>query len=407
MANPGHRKGYNVEYRANDDDSWYSVRLVLRNQTMTLKYEGYPKDFDIIFNARDFKTKEEVNELVRRFRGVSPQVQDSECGSLKEGMIVCVACNAFGGDDMLYYDALIEAVHNVDHSFGNGEEECLCTFVVTWLHGPKKGFLTSTRIEGMCTIKDVPQVDPKIASFLELVNRNLEKSSCMLTSASMHESSASKASSCEIGGSNLTFNSSFKGINSAKSTVDVTTGATESKYSRDQEHDEDLGGQCPSSHLMLIENLERNLLPSSFRDFIHDHTSVSSQVYILPSLSMPYATGFIVVDCEEKLQKIHRFLDNPAQLIVSSTGRPLVITERDVRLGMIKMCPGSYKPQDMCLGTSLDKDLMVVRSGTETYERAMQLKNLFLEFTSHLQQLYKKFSGEEMMILQFNQMIYS
>lgn len=62
----------------------------------------------------------------------------------------------------------------------------------------------------------------------------------------------------------------------------------------------------------------------------------------------------------------------------------------------------------MCL--VMDKDLMVVHSGSEAYERAKKLKDLFLEFTSHQRLLYKKFSVEEMMLLQtqqqFNQIIH-
>lgn len=77
---------------------------------MTVKYEGYTEVCDEVFDAGDFKSKKEVDELVRRFRSVSPQMQDNECGSLNEGMVVCVGCNAFGGDDMLFYDAVIEAV---------------------------------------------------------------------------------------------------------------------------------------------------------------------------------------------------------------------------------------------------------------------------------------------------------
>ncbi|OIT00047.1 PREDICTED: uncharacterized protein LOC109230394 [Nicotiana attenuata] len=186
MANPGQREGYNLEYRYKVDDSWYSVRLVLKGQRLTVKYEGYPEEVDTIFDVGDFTSKEEVDEFVERFRCVSPQLQDRECCTLKEGMIVCVACNAFCEDDMLFYDVVIEAIHNVDHSFPNGEEECLCTFIISWLHGPKEGCLTATRIEGMCTIKGVAQVDPKIASFLK------------------------------------------QGINSAKSIVGVTSGATDS-----------------------------------------------------------------------------------------------------------------------------------------------------------------------------------
>lgn len=98
------------------------------------------------------------------------------------------------------------------------------------------------------------------------------------------------------------------------------TAATD--YSRHWDHDKDLGGQCSKYHLMLVENLERNLLPSSLRDFIHEHTSVWSQAYISPCPSyMPYARGIIMVDCEEKFKKINLFLDNPTHLVVSSKGR--------------------------------------------------------------------------------------
>lgn len=100
------------------------------------------------------------------------------------------------------------------------------------------------------------------------------------------------------------------------------TAARDCNYSRHWDHDKDLGGQCSNYHLILVENLERNLLPSSLRDFIHEHTSVLSQVHVFPCPSyMPYARGIIVADCEKKLQKIQQFLDNPIHLIVSSRGR--------------------------------------------------------------------------------------
>ncbi|KAM3395135.1 hypothetical protein P3S68_004140 [Capsicum galapagoense] len=330
--------------------------------------------------------------MVKRFRSVSPQLQDSECGRLKEGMVVCVGCNAFGGDDMLFYDAVIEA-----------HTQC------------------------------VAEVGPKIAPFLKLVNRNFGKSSCMLTSASKYEKTASEGSSCENGGSNLSIISSFEGMNSSKSIVDVTTGAKIRKYSRLWEDDKDLGWQCPSYHLLLIENLERNLLPSSFRNFIHEHTSVSVQAYIFPSPSMQYASGIIVVDAKRSVRRYSSFWIIPPTLLcpqlevedlvildtaistsemkyINEEAEPLVVTERNLRHDMINMWSGSYEPQDMHLVTSLDKDLMVVHSGTEAYERAKQLKDLFQEFTSHQQVLYKRFAVEEMMILQkqqqqFNQII--
>ncbi|KAH0711188.1 hypothetical protein KY284_012615 [Solanum tuberosum] len=394
----GNPAKYDLEHRYKGDDSWYGVLVTVDGETMTVKFEGYSEKFDVKFLADDFKSKEEIDEFVRKFRNVSPQLQDNECGSVKEGMIVCAACNAFGKDDMLFYDAVVEAIHNENHTFHNGVEECVCTFVLSWLHGPKKDDLANSGIEGICIIKGTAQVDPRIASFLELVNQKLRKSSCKSTSTSEQDNSASKGTSrtkrVRYLSSEQKLDSSFKGIISAKNAVDVrcTTEATDS--SRHWDHDKDLGGQCSNYHLMLVENLERTLFPSSLRDFIHKHTSVWSQAYISPCPSyMPYARGIIVVDCEEKLKEINRFLDNPTHLVVSSKGRPMVISERDMRQSMIKTSLGSlmYSSQ----AKSMCQDLIIVHSGSEAYIKANQAKDLFLEFTSHQQRLYKKLASEE------------
>ncbi|WMV59801.1 hypothetical protein MTR67_053186 [Solanum verrucosum] len=499
----GNPAKYDLEHRYKGDDSWYGVLVTVDGETMTVKFEGYSEKFDVKFLADDFKSKEEIDEFVRKFRNVSPQLQDNECGSVKEGMIVCAACNAFGKDDMLFYDAVVEAlfllhsdavqfsvpdveyehrfseglthsykitkiiesaqnfslefgqsiqyrltrsgmdptptptscrhgcvtkseeseqlrkeevkIHNENHTFHNGGEECVCTFVLSWLHGPKKDDLANSGIEGICIIKGTAQVDPRISSFLELANQKLRKSSCKSTSTSEQDNSASKGSfrtkrvrylSSEQK-SDSSFKASYQGISSAKNAVDVrcTTEATDSR--RHWDHDKDLGGQCSNYHLMLVENLERTLFPSSLRDFIHKHTSVWSQAYISPCPSyMPYARGIIVVDCEEKLKEINHFLDNPTHLVVSSKGRPMVISERDMRQSMIKTSLGSlmYSSQDIYQAKSICQDLIIVHSGSEAYRKANQAKDLFLEFMSHQQRLYKKLASEERLFLQMLQL---
>ncbi|KAK4344180.1 hypothetical protein RND71_037274 [Anisodus tanguticus] len=325
---------------------------------MTVKLEGYPETYDVKFIAnKDFKCKEEIDDFGDRFRSISPQLQDSECCSVKEGMIVCAACNAFGKDYMLFYDAVVEAllrakfsmgekisdvsieIHKENHSFHNGVEECLCTFVLSWLHGPKKDYLASSGIEGICIIKGPAQVDPRIASFLKLANQKLRKSSCKSTSTSEQHNSASKG---------LSRTKRVRLLSSQQNPDSSFKATTDYNYSRHWDHDKDLGGQSSNYHLMLVENLERNLLPTSLRGFIHEHTSVWSHAYIFPSPSyMPYARGIIVVDCEEKLQKLNQFLDNPTHLVVSSKGRPMVISERDTRHSKIKTSLGSlvYRSQ--------------------------------------------------------------
>ncbi|XP_015166217.1 uncharacterized protein [Solanum tuberosum] len=379
----GNPAKYDLEHRYKGDDSWYGVLVTVDGETMTVKFEGYSEKFDVKFLADDFKSKEEIDEFVRKFRNVSPQLQDNECGSVKEGMIVCAACNAFGKDDMLFYDAVVEAIHNENHTFHNGVEECVCTFVLSWLHGPKKDDLANSGIEGICIIKGTTQVDPRISSFLELVNQKLRKSSCKSTSTSEQNNSASKGSSrtkrVRYLSSEQKSDSSFKGISSAKNAVDVrcTTEATDS--SRHWDHDKDLGGQCSNYHLMLVENLERTLFPSSLRDFIHKHTSVWSQAYISPCPSyMPYARGIIVVDCEEKLKEINRFLDNPTHLVVSSKGRPMVISERDMRQSMIKTSLGSlmYSSQNLNMEPSESTLLVAAHNREKVNELKSRLEGL-------------------------------
>ncbi|KAJ8528375.1 hypothetical protein K7X08_022067 [Anisodus acutangulus] len=405
---------YDLEYRAKEDDSWYGVLVTVYGETMTVKFEGYPETYDVKFIAnKEFKSKEEIDDFGDRFRTISPQLQDSECCSVKEGMIVCAACNTSGKDDMLFYDAVVEAIHKENHSFHNGVEECLCTFVLSWLHGPKKDYLTSSGIEGICIIKGTAQVDPRIASFVKLANQKLRKSSCKSTATSEQDNSASKGLSrtkrVRYLSSPQKLDSSFKGFSSAKNVVDLrcTTEATDYNYSRHWDHDKDLGGQSSNYHLILVENLERNLLPTSLRDFIHEHTSVWSHAYIFPCPSyMPYARGIIVVDCEENLQKINQFLDNPTHLVVSSKGRPIILSERDTRHSMIKTSLASlvYRSQDIYQAKNICQDFIVVRSGSEAYIRANQAKDFFLEFMNHQQRLYKKLALEERLFLQMLQL---
>lgn len=49
--------------------------------------------------------------------------------------------------------------------FKNQEEECLCTFLLCWQHGPWKDTLTCCSIAGICQIQSCAQVDSRVASF--------------------------------------------------------------------------------------------------------------------------------------------------------------------------------------------------------------------------------------------------
>lgn len=102
---------YDLEYRANEDDAWYSVCVVLdaNAETLTVKYLCSPEVYEAVFPADGFETEAKVEELVGRFRPLSQQLQDHQCGKLSIGTTVCAA-HGTGDDDLRFYDAVIEAV---------------------------------------------------------------------------------------------------------------------------------------------------------------------------------------------------------------------------------------------------------------------------------------------------------
>ncbi|CAH9137055.1 unnamed protein product [Cuscuta epithymum] len=93
---------------------------------------------------------------------------------------------------MRYYDAIVEAVDRKAHSCVNEEEEeeCRCTFVLSWLHGPNTGLLTSASIASVCTVNDEGQIDPKVTYFSRLAKSKVAASSRKSTSIYPKEASA-------------------------------------------------------------------------------------------------------------------------------------------------------------------------------------------------------------------------
>jgi len=89
-----------------------------------------------------------------------------------------------------------------------------------------------------------------------------------------------------------------------------------SDWSRD---DNDLGG-CSS--VFLIDNLDKDLSPSTIVEFIHSRTSLSVQACVFPSMSSEmYTQGAIVLNCRKNLEKLSKFLDCQDHIIMSKRGR--------------------------------------------------------------------------------------
>ncbi|XP_057985150.1 uncharacterized protein LOC131169806 [Hevea brasiliensis] len=398
---------YDVEYRSKTDDAWYSVRTLLSGEKLTVKYYNFCDVYDDVFEPQDFKTVEEIEEFKKRFRSLSVQLQDSECRKVAEGTVVCVS-HFFSDFDVRFYDAVVDGVIYKDHSFVNGEERCMCTFVVIWEHGPIFGCLANKKVENICVIQSNTQLDPKVAKFSKIVMDRLESaayepnlpSSC----GTPHEDIASLPVKLDS-----TFSHRFSQETNCASQSTSNRWASkeiERICNRTQRITEetDIGG-IDNHYVVLIDNLEKDLSPSTIMEFIHRQTSISVRAFVFPSLSSEtYTNGAVVLDFEKDLQNLCEFLDSADHIITSQRGRPWVVAGKLSGQDTNVMPPGimipKYQNNFQHEKRGISNDLKVVYYGSEEYRIAKQLRDLFMEFSEHQQRLHKRLALEEQKILQ-------
>ncbi|XP_048432854.1 probable galacturonosyltransferase-like 9 [Pyrus x bretschneideri] len=76
---------------------------------------------------------------------------------------------------------------------------------------------------------------------------------------------------------------------------------------------------CPLDHLwvphmIIIDNLEKGLSPSTIMEFIHQQLSISCQAFVSPSKLLEiYARGGILLHSKRNFDKLLAFLENPQQ----------------------------------------------------------------------------------------------
>ncbi|XP_059624888.1 uncharacterized protein LOC132268143 [Cornus florida] len=432
-----------LEFRSTVDDAWYSVRVVLESESFTVKFVDFTEAMNERFNAGDFQTLQAVDDFVRRFRPVSTQSQDSQCSKIVQGLSVCSSFE-FKCDDVRFYDAVVEAVHYEEHSFAK-EEECMCTFVLCWQHGPNLGNLSLAKIANICIIQSAGQPDFRVASFAKMAKEKLEISShksgaiyeggfslgnksnygTRKKTSLGHEAPATAGSGKGLSRHGLQKTESARQFGSAVRT-------TEGWLRTDQ--DRDLGGESVNMngteetcchHFILLENLETDLSPLSITEFIQKQTSIRPLAYVFPSLSSEtFAKGLIGLDCEKKHKNVYQFLDNPDHFIMSTKGRPWVISEKSLRHGTFRTKFESlikYQVSNSRCGSCelqafgpcpvlhhmhkiqnkiIDDELKIVHSGTEEYRTATCLRDLYKEFVDHQKRLHWRLTLEEREILQ-------
>ncbi|KAJ6404008.1 hypothetical protein OIU84_012243 [Salix udensis] len=355
---------YDVEFRSLADDAWYSVCTVLDGEKLTLKYQNFSDDDDSIFEVKNLKTLDELEKLKDRFRPISPQLQDNECHKVVGGVVVCVS-HSFDGSDNRFYDATVDDVVRQEHSFDQGGEMCLCTYIVIMQHGPVAGKDFKMNPVYLRT-RSQPQA---------LLKRLNQSTKC------------AERSPCK------------------KQPPDEEKSNDHSDWPRD---DDDLGGY---SSVLLIDNLDKNLSPSTIVEFIHIHTSLSVQACVFPSMSSEMFTqGAIVLNSRKNLEKLSKFLDCQNHIIMSERGRPWVVSENlsghdsfalSIQNLMHKYQYNLCEPHHQSTGHVLK----VVCPGSEEYTSAKQLRDLFMEFTEHQRGLHKRLAMEERKILQPSQVI--
>ncbi|KAM3684511.1 hypothetical protein ACJW31_11G049100 [Castanea mollissima] len=345
-----------MEYRADVDDAWYSVRVVAEENgdVLRVKFCGFSEEFDKVLRGSELKSKRDIHNLSERFRPISVQVQDSDCSKVSAGDIVC-ASFGFREDDVRFYDALVD---------------------------------------GSCK-----QIDPKLDCFLKRAGERL-----VMTSDPDLISEDDSSPNVKLKRSFAQF--ANQDTRCAKLSVSKICSSEEriGSHSDSSILDMDFGGGG-NEYVILLENLDKGSSPSMIAEFIQRATSVSPEVYIFPNISSEKSTrGVLSLDSKKDFQKLTDFLDSPKHIIMSSGGRPWVIVEKMTRHNPLRASTG-IQSQRTLQNTSFrsSNGIKVVHFGTEEHKMAKLLKDLFVEFFNHQKRLRGKLDLDVENILQLYQ----
>ncbi|XP_022135663.1 uncharacterized protein LOC111007565 isoform X2 [Momordica charantia] len=367
-----------IEFRCLDDDAWYNVAVKLEGDALRIMYCGFAVEHDNVFSANDFRSLSDLSDFEARFRPLSRQLQDCECRKVDPGMAVCASYSS-RIDDVRFYDALVEG------------------------HGPKHGNLTIASIADMCQIQAGKINDTVLPTFFKRVREKIQ--------ARMNKGDSCQKDDCSPNlKPKLSF---FQRMDQETRRAKRSCGTVEPckdlqilspRKGEAIEQDTDFGGM-KHQYMILLENLDKGLSPVKLAKFLHGQTSILPRVYIFPTLSdESYARGAVVLNCGKNLDRLCGFLDNPHHVIVSSQGRPLVVTGKVARLDTFGTLAGAMvldidnklcNENDGGVGVSVCSELKVVSVGTIDYSIAKQRKELFREFLSHQRRLHQRLALEE------------
>lgn len=170
--------------------------------------------------------------------------------------------------------------------------------------------------------------------------------------------------------------------------------------SKESIKDEDVKGLF---HFLLVENLEKDILPSNALKAVHKVSSGAITVYIWPSLE--YETmrrGYIFYQDSKAAEAAYLNFSAGKFIVVSSKGRPWVVSRvRRHKLDWIQpyniRAAGVVKEENSGAGKEEveDEDLLILHKGTEGFILALGKQTLFRAQQETLRLSYEKFSAEE------------
>ncbi|GAU19579.1 hypothetical protein TSUD_303920 [Trifolium subterraneum] len=112
LFDPEQKENFTTEFRNYEDDAWYTVMVTIEdNATLRVRFEKFTDDVDQLFEPSFFGSLEDLHDFEKRFRPLSVQVQDYECGMLVPDVKVC-ASRHFDTDDLRFYDAVVDSVRH-------------------------------------------------------------------------------------------------------------------------------------------------------------------------------------------------------------------------------------------------------------------------------------------------------
>ncbi|KMZ64974.1 hypothetical protein ZOSMA_340G00210 [Zostera marina] len=110
-----------LDFRDPDDDAWYTISIRLENAGdilegvdeglhLRLMFIDFTDMEDKRYGLENFEDVNDLDEFAKRFRVVWPQLQDSECWKVVEGLEVCSSYQFEKEVFLKFYNAIVKSV---------------------------------------------------------------------------------------------------------------------------------------------------------------------------------------------------------------------------------------------------------------------------------------------------------